>query len=372
MTSAGSEALHILREDLQIAPACCEGRHMVYDPKSDLCCSLGARELRAARLFNGQRSLHDIRDVLRQDEHANVSMDKLAAFRKRLLDIGLLSELGAEPRIALRDPATGISYGPLKSFLMIPVFRIDPQPLLDAIHAQAGWLCSKTFVGVAMLFILAAFGHVVSSWGALARDIAHLYGSGAGWLLWHYPVVIFSIVCHELGHALACRGYKVRITDLGVAVYLLLATGWARPFQSDWSALGRRERIITIVMGPFASLLVASVGVVIWSIAPPGTPWRTLGTVMTVSVTAGLIPTLLPFFNGDTYLALTELARMPGLRQNALRFVRDRLAGRPAATTVPPTRQALYWVVVVTTWLGCAAMWTLVTALVAHFITAAF
>jgi len=370
MTPAGSNKLHILREDLQIDGASRDGRHMVYDPKSDLCCSLGERELRTARLFDGKRSLYDIRDLLHRDEHANVSLDKLAAFRKRLLDIGLLSELGAEERIARRDPATGISYGPLKSLLMIPVFRLDPQGFLDAIHVRAGWLCSKTFVGLATLFILAAFGHALSAREALARDITHLYGSGAGWLLWHYPVVIFSIVCHELGHALACRGYKVRITDLGVAVYLLLATGWARPAQSDWSALRRRERIITIVMGPFASLLVASVGVAIWSMAPIGTPFHTLGTVMAVSVTAGLIPTLLPFFNGDTYLALTELAGMPGMRQNAQRFVKDRLAGRLTVTTVPPARRALYWAVVITTWFGCAAMWTLVAALVAHFIAA--
>jgi putative peptide zinc metalloprotease protein len=139
-------------------------------------------------------------------------------------------------------------------------------------------------------------------------------------LLWHYPVILLSIVVHEIGHAMPCRHYKVRLTDFGAAIYVLLATGWARPLQADWAMLTRQQKMVAIVMGPWASLLFAAVGVWVWSY---GEGWlHTLGVVMAVSSTLALIPTLLPMFNGDTYLAICELSGEPRLRQRAFHYAR--------------------------------------------------
>jgi len=336
-----------------------DARHTVYDPASDLSYFLGSGELITARLFDGQRRLEDIAEHLSREHRKSVSLEKLRHFERRLLQLGLLEDPAAPAARRLLDPAMGISYGPLKAWLMVPLLRMDPNRMLDWLYRYCGWLCSPGFVLAGAVGILAAGVGALLASAQLGRDIAAVYGNGAGWLLWHYPVVVVSIFFHEIGHALTCRRFGVRVTDFGIAVYLLLATGWARPLQGDWTALRRRERILTIVMGPYASLLFAAAGVAVWAVASAGGFWHTTGIVMAVSASLALVPTLLPMFNGDTYLVLTEWIGIPRLRQRAFRHVKDVLRGRRPEEPLSRRRQAAYWGTVLGSVLGWIAVWIL-------------
>ncbi|CAM2171629.1 putative peptide zinc metalloprotease protein [Paraburkholderia sacchari] len=349
----------MFRSDLRIfAPQADDPdrRYTIYDPASDLSYYLGASELAVAQLFDGMRSAADVSASLGVQGIA-LSEEKAATFERRLHQLGLLAVPGGRSA-RLRDPATGISYGPLKAVLSIPVMRFAPERLLDAIFEHAPRFCSRTFVYSGLAVIVAALVCVAVRFDAFASDVAGVYMHGWQWLLWHYPVIVASIAIHELGHALACRAYKVRITDFGIAVYLLLATGWARPLQRDWSALPQRARLVTIVMGPYASLLFVALGVGVWNWAPHESAAHMLGTVMAVSATAALVPTLLPIFNGDTYLAMTEYFGVPRLRQRAFNYVRCQLQQRGGGETPPPARCMLYWA----TALGTVAGWVMAWA----------
>ncbi len=340
-----------------------DSHYTIYDPVNDLSYFFGANELMVARLFDGQRSLTDIMTYLESQHQRRMPLEKLAAFEKRLHQLVILSVPGAVPDARVRDPAAGISYGPLKSLLVIPLLRMQPAALLDYVYGRFGWLCSRVFVLSGLLAILAAIAVVVLRYGEFSSDVVAVYGNGIGWLAWHYPVVVASIAVHEMGHALACRLYRVRVTDFGIAIYLLMATGWARPLQGDWKALARRERMVTIVMGPYASLLFSAVGVVQWLVTSPGSAWHTLSIVMTVSASLSLVPTLLPIFNGDTYLALTEYLRVPRLRQRAFQYVKETLRSRKHEDSPTPRRRALYWTTVVATLLGWVLAWALLLSL---------
>jgi len=359
VSDARAAGFSMFRSDLRIFEPQADDpdrRYTVYDPASDLSYYLGARELSIARLFDGTRNATDVCASLRARRIA-LPEEKAAALEHRLHQLGLLAVPGESPA-RLRDPATGISYGPLKAALSIPVMRFAPERLLDAIFEHAPWVCSRTFVYGGLAGIVAAVVCAARRFDALASDATRVYAHGWHWLLWHYPVIVASIAVHELGHALACRAHKVRITDFGIAVYLLLATGWARPLQRDWSALPRRARLVTIVMGPYASLLFVALGVGVWNWAPRECAAHTLGVVMAASASVALVPTLLPFFNGDTYLAMTEYFGVPRLRQRAFHYVRYRLQRRTGGETPPPARRMLYWA----TALGTAAGWILAWA----------
>ncbi|MCW5236569.1 M50 family metallopeptidase [Verminephrobacter eiseniae] len=357
------------RPDLRVYPPrpdSGDSHYTIYDPASDLSYFLGANELMVARLFDGQRSLVDIMAHLESQHRRRIPLEKLAAFEKRLHQLDMLSVPGAVPDARVRDPAAGISYGPLKSLLIIPLLRMQPAALLDYVYERFGWLCSRAFVYSGLFAILAAIAVVVVRYGDFSGDVVAVYGNGIGWLACHYPVVVASIAVHELGHALACRLYRVRVTDFGIAIYLLMATGWARPLQGDWTALARRERMITIVMGPYASLLFSAAGVALWLVTVPGSPWHTLSVVMTASASLSLIPTLLPIFNGDTYLALTEYLRVPRLRQRAFQYVKETLWSRKHDESPTLGRRALYWITVVATSLGWLLAWALLLSLLAR------
>ncbi|QCP55103.1 M50 family metallopeptidase [Trinickia violacea] len=357
--ASGLRTYAVFRSDLRIFTPKADDpdrRYTIYDPASDLSYYLGASELSIARRFDGTRSAAEISASLRSQRIA-ISDEKVAEFERRLFQLGLLAVPGVRAT-RVRDPATGISYGPLKAALSIPLVRFAPERLLDAVFARVPWLCSSVFVYSGLIVIILALVCVVSHFGAFENDVAGVYAHSWHWLLWHYPVVVASIAVHELGHALACRAYRVRITDFGIAVYLLLASGWARPLQRDWSALSQRARIVTIIMGPYASLLFVALGVGVWNWAPHESAAHTLGVVMAVSAAAALVPTLLPIFNGDTYLAITEYFGVPRLRQRAFRYVRSRLLRQPGGEAPARARRTLYWVTVVGTAVGWVMAWT--------------
>ncbi len=345
-------------------------RCTVYDQSSDVSYSLGLAEVRLARRFDGQRELCDIARCLLVEEGRVVSIEKLQTFQARLLELDLLTDESlshTQSKRTRRDPALGITYGPLKARLMINLIRFDPSATLDLIYRGAPFLCAGWFIALlsTLIFGMVAtvlFGNAVPFW----QDVVRVYQGGVLLLVTHYAVVVLSSLLHEFGHALACRHYRVRITELGVAVYLLLATGWARPVQREWSALSRWQRIVTILMGPFVSLVFAACGVLLWCIVPAHSWLASVAIVMAISASAAIVPTLLPIFNGDAYLALTEWIGVPGLRSEAFQYVGSVLRNKPQAFSVQ--RKCLHWSVVTGTCAGWLVAWIVIYHYVSTFL----
>lgn len=328
-------------------------RYRIYDPENDIAYELGRKELMLATLFNGERSPSDIQQMVNERLGVTISLEKLASFQERLLKLGLLAH-GGERGGLTRDPATGITYGPLKRYLLINLIKMDPQPGLDSLYRRADWLCAPWLNFTLLLFVVMAFAYLFSHWAQFGNDVLETYIHSWSWLAWHYPVILSSIAIHELGHALSCRHYQVRVTDFGIGVYTLLATGWVRPEQQSWSALSPANRAITILMGPVASFYYAAIGIVVWGITDAHSVFHDMGVVMIVASCLSLIPTLLPIFNGDTYLALTEFYNQPRMRQRSLRYCRHRLTGK----SIPPDKDhRMYWLVSVFTVLGWLLAW---------------
>ncbi|HEV7372414.1 M50 family metallopeptidase [Arenibaculum sp.] len=322
---------------------------------TDMSFVLGEAEFAVAELFDGRRSHAEILRTLADRRNVRLAPEKLQAFEERLIRLGILENEAAPPPVR-RDPFAGISYGPFKSLLMLTLFRLRPDGVLSLALSGAPWLASPAFVRLLGLAVLAAAVSVAAAWPSFRADVANAY-SGWGWLAWHYPILVASVTLHELGHALACRVQGVRTTEIGVAAYLLWVTGWARPVQREWSALGRRERMITIVMGPFASLVFAALAIGVWSLSPPGTMLAWVAVMAAVTSTLALIPTLLPIFNGDGYLALTEYFGLPGLRQKAWDHVRGRFLGTAVAEPSGSLR-LIYLAVAFGTAISWAGAWT--------------
>ncbi|MNP32552.1 hypothetical protein D3C76_1257380 [compost metagenome] len=120
--------------------------------------------------------------------------------------------------------------------------------------------------------------------------------------------------------------------------------------------------MITILAGPLVSLQYAGVSIVLWAMfrdtqgVLPG-----LFVVMIVASFISLIPTLLPIFNGDTYLAITEVLGQPRLRQRAFNYVKRHWRTAPLEAVSPALRR-LYWSTFLLTCLGWVIAWCLTAA----------
>ncbi len=355
-----------LREDLDIETLAEPGqpeRFVLRDRDSEESFVLGKRELLVARMFDGRCSIDQIVERLREEHAARASAATIKQFEERMLTLGILtdpSRPSASRAANPRSQSAGITYGPFKRVLMITLFRFDPHGMLDMMIARMPWLASRTAFGAFGALIAAACVMLGLNGHAFAHDLVTVYSTGFAWIPIHYAVVIASIVVHEFGHALACRAYRVRVTEIGVAVYVVIATGWAWPVQREWSRLDKTARVVTIFAGPFASLVFAAVAVFVWEWAAPGSAGRYAAMVAIASPSLALIPTLLPIFNGDGYLAMTEFLNMPRLRQRAFSALTALVRGRRVSLT---RRETLTYTAMV---IGTLGGWLIVWATVAR------
>lgn len=353
------------REDLVVTPPPADSvtaRYNLYDPCNDIGFELGKAEYSLALLFDGQRSLQEIADAALVQHRIKVSPEKLAQFERKLLNLKLLSSEKTAHKKDLRDPATGITYGPLKEHLLINLVKTNPQPLLDHIYRLAPWCCSAVFILPLLALALGSFIYLGAHFGTFMADAGSTYVQSYRWLLWHFPVILTSIALHELGHAMACRHYGVKVNDFGIGIYLLLATGWVRPVQTQWSQLPLNQRVITILAGPLVSLLYAGAGIALWAMfRDTQGVLPALFVVMIVASFISLVPTLLPIFNGDTYLAITEILGQPRLRQRAFNHVKRHWRTAPQEA-VPPALRRLYWSTFLLTCLGWVIAWCFTAA----------
>ncbi|PMS14518.1 hypothetical protein C0Z18_31260 [Trinickia dabaoshanensis] len=360
-----------LREDLDIETLVEPGqpeRFVLRDRDTEESFVLGKRELLVARMFDGMCSIDRIVERLRDEHGVRASEATVKQFEERMVALGILTDPSrpSASRVAKpRSQSAGITYGPFKRVLMITLFRFDPHDMLDAMMARMPWLATRTAFGAFGVLVLAACVMLGLNAHTFARELVTVYSTGFAWIPIHYAVVIASIVVHEFGHALACRAYRVRVTEIGVAVYVVIATGWAWPVQREWSRLDKTARGVTIFAGPFASLVFAAVAVFVWAWAAPGSAARYAATVAIASPSLALIPTLLPIFNGDGYLAMTEFLNMPRLRQRAFSAFMALVRGRRVSLT---RRETLTYTAMV---IGTLGGWFIVWANVARIAVSA-
>lgn len=128
---------------------------------------------------------------------------------------------------------------------------------------------------------------------ALLGGAASLTGiAGTRILLIWVAVVFVSILLHELGHALAMRHFG----DTRVQVVLHGMGGYAQGTQ--WR--GRTEQLIISAAGPFASLLIGVLGMLVFEALPMRPGLLMIGFVFWkhVNIVWGLV-NLLPIFPLD-------------------------------------------------------------------------
>jgi len=132
----------------------------------------------------------------------------------------------------------------------------------------------------------------------------------------------FSVVIHELGHAVILIRNGRRIKSAGFMIYFGSPAFFVE--SSDSLMMDRRQQILSSAAGPYAETILASVSSLIvwwfpdWFLSP------------TLFVAAALnyyliIMNLIPLLELDGYYILADVIQVPDLRPRSLGFLRDDL-----------------------------------------------
>lgn len=325
----------------------------ITDPTGDGHWLLGPAEFEVARVFDGQSSFAVLSARLAA-RGIRADAVKLAQFETRLLSLGLLEIDGRGHRA--RDPFTGFDFALLHHLVIQRLGVIRPEPVLDRLLAWPRAL-RMGLLGLSALAALAAPVLLVTMGSTFLDQVS---ATLTGWMLpLLYLVTLASGFLHEGGHALACRALGVKVRETGFAIYFLMPFAWTRPDRRDWEALAMGPRMVAILAGPFASQALAGLGLMLMLAAPMGSAPHAAGVILAAAGLFGATVTLLPFLNGDGYLMLVEVLRLPNLRRRAFDHLRRSVGLHAPALSVPlpAGRGPLLLAVAFGTILGWAGLW---------------
>lgn len=200
-------------------------------------------------------------------------------------------------------------------FPHVPI--VNPEPFLRR-HEK---LCRALFSRVAGVLWIA----LVSIALALVIANADRFGDSLNSIAQLAPSTLLSLgviflalrIVHELGHAMACKAFGGRSTEIGV---ILIAYVLPLPYcdaSSAWRFPRVWPRVCVSLAGVLAETVIAAVCAIYWAVGGDPVLQSVAYQVMLVSGVSTLVFNLNPLLRYDGYYILSDLTGTPNLAQRS-------------------------------------------------------
>jgi putative peptide zinc metalloprotease protein len=315
-----------LRSDLVIAPVEEDGASyfVIKDPGSNRYFRIKPLEHFLITQFDGKTSLETIRRRASEEKDVLVSEEVLSRFAGKFHDLGLLRREGGDAAPVERAPSSGIFHWKLP--------LANPDALVDRLYPAFRWCFSPSFVGLAGLTLLVASAVFLLNAEELVLGLESVVSlEGLFFVLVTVSVVT---VLHEMAHALACRHFGGRVTDMGFLLLYFLPCFYCN-VGDTYLFRGKRERLWVFFAGGFFELFLWALSVLGWRLVAPGT--LVSSAFFVVAAVSGIrsLFNFNPLIQMDGYFMLSEHLGIKNLRRQALSGLGNVLR-RASGLTIEP------------------------------------
>jgi putative peptide zinc metalloprotease protein len=316
-----------LRSDLQIESVEDNGAtfYVIKDPRSERFFRIKPLEYFLISQFDGQTGLDEIRRRASEEKKVLVSTDVLTRFAAKFRELGLLvdSKQTAEPREAPSSRWSGLT-------LKFPL--TNPERFLSWLYPKTWWCFSAGFVAFMAATIIAAVLVAVANRHDLAFGIARVVSVEG--LLFVLVTVSLVTILHELAHALTCRHFGGKVTDMGFLLLYFLPCFYVN-VSDTYLFREKRQRLWVVFAGGYFEMFIWASSVLAWRVVAQETfVSRALFIVVAVCGIRSLF-NFNPLIKMDGYFLLSDYLGIANLRQEALSGL-TRFLRRAAALDVRP------------------------------------
>lgn len=299
-----------LRSDLQIEPVEENGAlfYVIKDPRTDRFFRIKPLEHFLISQFDGKTSLAEIRRRASEEKKVLVSNDVLTRFAAKFRELGLLVD---DDHRTHRAPASRAQWNGLT--LKLPL--ANPERLLDWLYPKTKWCFSTGFIAFTAAAIIAAILVVISNRHDLAFGLQRAVSLEG--LFFVIATVSLVTVLHELAHALTCRHFGGRVTDMGFLLLYLLPCFYVN-VSDTYFFREKRHRLWVVFAGGYFEIVIWAVSVLAWRVVAPETfASRALFVVIAVCGIRSLF-NFNPLIKLDGYFLLSDYLGISNLRREAL------------------------------------------------------
>jgi putative peptide zinc metalloprotease protein len=197
----------------------------------------------------------------------------------------------------------------------------DPDSFLNRTSVVARLLYSRTGAFFWCLTVLCALTLLGLHWRELASNVTDriLSVENLALLALIYPVSRFF---HELGHAYAVKRWGGEVHEMGI----MLVVFFPMPYvDASWSSAfpSKRSRMMVGAAGILTDVFLASLGMIVWVLAEPGTVRVIAYNVLFICGLSTLFLNGNPLIRFDSYYVLADWLEIPNLADRSSRFLSD-------------------------------------------------
>ncbi|HDS01016.1 MAG TPA: hypothetical protein ENO07_03265, partial [candidate division Zixibacteria bacterium] len=312
-----------LREDLIISEQVQAGQtvYIVKDPLSNRFFRLREPEYFLASSLDGEKSPDEIRSEFNTKFGTNITPEQLNAFidgleRKNFLETSR-AEYAVTHEVGDQDARSFIS-----KILFLKLKAFDPSSFLEWLYRKFRFTLSVPFVVFSFIVIIAGILQIAAIFPEMPHTVYQIFGISS------IPIIIIAIfiivALHELAHALVCRHYGGRVSEMGFLLLYFQVCFYCN-LSDSYLFEKKRHRIYTILAGLYMQAFVGAASILLWRILKTGT---TISDILFLTASVAFITLLFnlnPLLKLDGYYLLTDIVEIPNLRQKAFGYLKSLL-----------------------------------------------
>ncbi len=309
-----------------------DGQWVVKDPISFNHFLFSREELFLLNLFDGKRTLDQIRNLWQQEfKTRSLTMQQLQRTAERLVrdNLVVIEHFGTGLRLH-QDERRSIRAQmvmKLSSPLVINLGGVDPRELLRLLWLPGQILFNRFVVLANLAFAFLVFGYFIGHFEEIIRRAATMSGFFTLNNFFIMTLIIIGVkIVHELGHALACQKFGGECFEIGVLLLSFIPTLYCNVTDS-WTFDNRWKRIMVSFAGIYVEILLATMAAILWLLTGPSLANSIFFNVAIMCSVNTIFVNGNPLLRYDGYYIFSDLVEQPNLAQNARLSLRQMVSG---------------------------------------------
>jgi putative peptide zinc metalloprotease protein len=325
-----TQHLPALRKDLQLlrGPRSWRGEPLwqLYDPLRHRFFQISERDI---ALLNAWQPGPAGETLLRaQNEVSDFTLQEIESLLEFLVNEELLRTESAALRERLerfsRRREQTILQTMLHKYLFFRLPLVRPDKFLDWLYRYARILIQPWFIWASILIGIIGMASIVRQWPQFMNAFSFFF-TLPGMAVFTLTLVFVKIL-HELGHALMCKHYGLKVPTMGVA-FLVMWPVLYTDATDAWRLPYKRQRAAISAAGVSVELILACYAMFLWVVLPDGLARSAAFVVATTAWITSVLVNLNPLMRFDGYYFLSDLLNVPNLQDRSLALARWRWRG---------------------------------------------
>jgi putative peptide zinc metalloprotease protein len=210
--------------------------------------------------------------------------------------------------------------GHLTNLLFIRIPLLDPDVFLDRWVGILGRVFSLTGLIIWSVMLTLGLYFVISNFSRFIDRSTNILATNN--LLLLYLSFFLIKICHEFGHAFACKkfgqlnGNGGQVHTMGVMFLVFMPLPYVDA-SSSWAFRKKWHRAFVGLAGVMVELMAASIAAIIWAVTSAGTLNAVAHNIIFIASLSTIIFNGNPLLRFDGYYVLSDLIEIPNLNQRA-------------------------------------------------------